>query len=424
MYNDYNRDNKTDEVSYYPVYEDYEPHKKKGGKTALKIICGLACAAVISAGSIGAYIVVDNRLSGSPQQNNQQNAIMVESSEEDTSSESEGSPEIMTGTPDSKAESVIAQSSPTSASSIITVSDKKNILTIPEIVQKVNPSVVGVSSQLSNGTSTGTGIVMTSDGYIITNAHVVDGAQKISVILSDGSENAATLIGEDTRTDVAVLKINVSGLTAAEFGDSDSIVVGESVVAIGNPLGFNFAGSVTDGIISGLNREVIIEDRKMNLMQTNAAINSGNSGGPLVNMYGQVIGITSAKVSTYFAEGMCFAIPINTAVPIVEDLITNGYVTGRPLIGISGKDISESMAAYYNVPQGVLIAQINEGTPAASTELRVGDIIIGLADQEITTMSQLNSIKETYKPGDTVSITVYRDGQTLKMPVTLGEERS
>ncbi len=424
MYNDYNRDNKTDEVSYYPVYEDYEPHKKKGGKTALKIICGLACAAVISVGSIGAYIVVDNRLSGSPQQNNQQNAIMVESSEEDTSSESEGSPEIMTGTPDSKAESVIAQSSPTSASSIITVSDKKNILTIPEIVQKVNPSVVGVSSQLSNGTSTGTGIVMTSDGYIITNAHVVDGAQKISVILSDGSENAATLIGEDTRTDVAVLKINVSGLTAAEFGDSDSIVVGESVVAIGNPLGFNFAGSVTDGIISGLNREVIIEDRKMNLMQTNAAINSGNSGGPLVNMYGQVIGITSAKVSTYFAEGMCFAIPINIAVPIVEDLITNGYVTGRPLIGISGKDISESMAAYYNVPQGVLIAQINEGTPAASTELRVGDIIIGLADQEITTMSQLNSIKETYKPGDTVSITVYRDGQTLKMPVTLGEERS
>lgn len=415
MYDNYNQNNKPTEVTYYPVEDYITPKKKKPGKAA-KIFGGILLAGAISIGSIGGYIALSGDMPN-----------FFADSPAATSSGAEGT----------------SSAASSEAQSLIQLASRTNALSIPQIVSKVSPSVVGITSVFPSAsaniygiqqapqtaTGTGTGVVMSADGYIITNAHVIadtdtgEEASAINVVLSSDSkiEYPATVIGCDIKTDLAVIKIEADNLTAAEFGNSEDLEVGELAVAIGNPLGLELSNSVTAGIISALNREITIEDRTMNYIQTDAAINPGNSGGALVNSYGQVIGINSAKISSSEVEGLGFAIPIHSAIPIVNDLIKNGYVTGRPLIGLSGEDISEVEARYYKIPAGVYVRFITSGSSAEQAGIKVGDVIIGINGTEITSMSELNEIKDQFKPGDQITLTLYRDGQKQEVAVTLSE---
>lgn len=254
-----------------------------------------------------------------------------------------------------------------------TANSGKKLLSVVEIAQKVGPTVVGVNTKtkqmsifgrMQESEGSGSGIILTSDGYIVTNNHVIDGADEITVVLSDGKSYKATLTGADSRTDLAVLKVDGNNLPYATLGNSSELQVGELAVAIGNPLGEELAGTVTGGYISALNRSIMVDDKKFNLIQTDAAINPGNSGGALVNNYGEVIGINSVKMSSEGVEGIGFAIPIDEAKPIIEDLKTSGYVTGRPVIGIAGRDVTEQDSKYYNIPVGIYVYQVSKYSAA------------------------------------------------------------
>lgn len=296
-----------------------------------------------------------------------------------------------------------------------------NELTVPQIIAKARPSVVAISTVSGWSTGTGSGVIMTEDGTIMTNAHVVSGAQSITVRVMDGTEYEATLLGMDEKTDLAVIKIDATGLTPAEFGDSSSIVQGEIAVAIGNPLGLAFEGSVTQGIISAVSREIEVDGRTMTYIQTDAAINPGNSGGALVNGSGQVIGINSVKVSSSDVEGLGFAIPISVALPIAEQLTTYGYVTGRPSIGIGGEDVTDYMVYYYRIPRGVLVGLVTPDSGAEAGGVEVGDVIVGLNGVSVSNMDELTNEKDKFSPGDTVTLTVYRSGEYVELDVVLGE---
>lgn len=304
-----------------------------------------------------------------------------------------------------------------------------NELTVPQIIAKARPSVVAISTVSGWSTGTGSGVIMTEDGTIMTNAHVVSGAQSITVRVMDGTEYEATLLGMDEKTDLAVIKIDATGLTPAEFGDSSSIVQGEIAVAIGNPLGLAFEGSVTQGIISAVSREIEVDGRTMTYIQTDAAINPGNSGGALINKYGQVVGITSAKLSSSAfsdtsIEGMGFAIPMNTAKEIVDELIANGYIAGRPSLGITGRNLTAQEAMSANVPQGVYVYSVDERANAANEGLLAGDIITAVEGNEITTMDEINAVKEEMQAGDKLDITVYRmsAGKFIDLTITLTDQ--
>lgn len=389
--------------------------KKKGGamKKAAAAVGAIALAAVISVGSIFGYkLITGGSLSDSLVENSSSavddtSAVNADAAQDNVSKEEERPRREVP--------------------SLEQLAALEDALPVPEIVEKVSPSVVGVTSLLSGGTSYGTGFVISEDGYIVTNYHVIDGAQKITVAFSvsdDDNEYDAELIGGDEQTDIAVLKIEKDGLTAVEFGKSSDLIVGELAIAIGNPMGSELSGTVTAGIISALNRSLTIEERKMNLIQTDASINNGNSGGPLINSYGQIIGITSAKIASYYADGLGFAIPIDEALPIISDLIEYGYVKGRPVIGISGEDISEIYAQYYDVPQGFYVAAVTEDGPAEKAGVKVGDIVIGIETQLIKSIDEFNEIKAKYKAGDTITISVYRDKEIIDLKVTLAEDTS
>ncbi|WP_295154479.1 S1C family serine protease [uncultured Ruminococcus sp.] len=304
-------------------------------------------------------------------------------------------------------------------------------LTVPEIIEKMSPSVVGISCITNQGIATGSGIILSEDGYIITNAHVIKDAQSISVVLPPvyGSETdtqddltyTAENVGKDTQTDLAVLKIERTDLRKAEIGTSADVRVGELAIVIGNPLGLDLANTATSGIISAKDRTITVEDITMKVMQTDASINGGNSGGALINAYGQVIGITSAKVASAQVEGLGFAIPIDDALPIVKDLMAYGYVTGRPSLGITGTDITAAYSSYYGIPQGFLVRTITTGGGADRAGLKENDIIIAINDNIVNGIVQLNNVKNTFKPGDTVTLTVYRDRKKLDIDVVLDE---
>ncbi len=319
------------------------------------------------------------------------------------------------------------------AKSVIVLSRETKEMTVPEIVRKAKPSVVGISSKFGeSAVGTGTGIIISADGYIVTNAHVVqnliDGkrtpASSVTVVLADKTEYPAKVIGADSRTDLAVVKLDGKDkrFTAAEFGDSSKLTEGELAVAIGNPLGFELYGSTTCGIISALNRTITIDEYSMNLIQTDAAINPGNSGGPLLNSCGQVVGINSSKIISDHAEGLGFAIPITSAKPVIEDLIENGYVTGRPSIGISGEDIGEENARYYDLPEGVYVRFIEKNSAADKAGIAVGDIIIAAEGEPVKTMSELNVIKERFGAGDAMLVTVRRGEENIDIKLVLSEE--
>ncbi len=297
----------------------------------------------------------------------------------------------------------------------------EDAMSIPDIYEKVSPSVVGISSASKTNIATGTGIIMSTDGYIVTNAHVINGAQAVSVLLHDGTDHEAEIIGYDTQSDLAVLKIDPTDLDliACEFGISNDLRTGELVVAIGNPLGFDLYGSITSGIISGQSRAVTIEDREMVLLQTSAAINAGNSGGPLIDAYGRVIGINSAKISETAGEGIGFAIPIDDALPVINDLMQYGYVPSRPMLGISGEDINAIMSMFYKLPQGVYVREITPGSGAEKAGIQIDDIIIGADGETVTSMDDLNKYKRRHSAGETMTITVYRNGEAIDLQVVL-----
>lgn len=294
-------------------------------------------------------------------------------------------------------------------------------LTLQEIYAKCLPSVVGVRTEVSSTEySMGTGVIMTQDGYIVTNTHVLDGGRAVTVTLSDGTEYEAKLVGADAVSDMAVLKINASGLTAAQFGDSGSLQVGDGVVTIGNPLGEDLRGTMTNGIISAINRDITYDGHVMTLLQTNAAINEGNSGGPLINMYGQVIGITNMKVmSSSGVEGIGFAIPTASLHSVVDALIAEGRVSGRPSIGVTVGPITSSAKNYYDLPNGLLVDSVAAGSDAEAKGVQAGDVLVAVNGEAVSTTYDVNAVKDGLAVGDTITLTIYRDGKTFDVEVSL-----
>lgn len=310
-------------------------------------------------------------------------------------------------------------------------SPNKQALSIMEIARRNKPAVVAISTEarIQNPfgqpqlvEAAGSGFIITEDGYVVTNYHVIQNSQTISITLEDGRIIPAVITGSDPRNDIAVLKMNGSGFPTVVLGDSSELETGELAVAIGNALG-ELSGTVTAGIISALDRQITIDNQSLVLLQTDAAINSGNSGGALINSFGEVIGINTAKNAGDGVEGLGFAIPINTAKPIIESLIQNGYVAGRPKLGIGTRDVSEQEAAYYNMRAGIYVRMVENGSSADKAGIAVGDIIIKADGKETLTTEALNAVKESHKVGDTMQITLIRNGNEMTVSVVLQEDR-
>ena len=404
-------------------YEDYQQTPKAEGKHAGKkknkglkvfagIMCAILCVGVVSLAGYGTYALVSN----------QQDQQSAEATTEGTDEQNQSSTTL------------VLNDKPSTSNSSASVDLSEGELTITERAEKVLPSTVGIVSYIQNQQSIfggeqsqGSGIIISADGYIVTNEHVISGATSIKVVLQDDSEYNATLVGSDERTDLAVLKIDATGLTPAEFGNSDQMQIGEQVIAIGNPGGLELAGTVTVGYVSAVNRSITTTNgNTVNCIQTDAAINPGNSGGALVNTYGQVIGINSQKIAATDYEGIGFAISINEAQPIINDLIQYGYVRGRVVMGITMQMIDQTYAAIYGYQPGIGVVSVEAGSPAEEAGLVAGDIITAIDGQSITTQEELNSLLEQYSPGDTITLTVYRqsvrgDGQELSMELTFAE---
>ena len=373
------------------IIYDQKPKKEKKQKVWLTAVCSALAASIFTAGVFGTgmYFMQKNM-----NNNTQSAAVASETTQSDDSSSSD-------------------------SAQLAAYKNGKKVLTIPEIAEQVGPSVVGVINKTtvqpqkyydpfsgryyySSGDGStdgqtveqgsGSGIIFQDDGYIVTNQHVIDGASEISVILNTGDEFTAKLVGQDTKTDLAVLKIDPGStkLTAATLGDSTTVQVGETAVAIGNPMGQEFSGSVTAGIISAVNRTMNIDNRTYNLLQTDAAINSGNSGGALINQYGEVIGINSVKLSTTGVEGMGFAIPINDVITVAEQIRTNGKVS-HPVIGISGVSLNDyssyELQRYgvkVSVDEGIYVVKVTSDGAASKAGIQQGDVIVKLDGKDIT----------------------------------------
>ena len=336
------------------------------------------------------------------------------------------------------APSSTADSASGSDSSITAASSTGTGLNTEQVADLVSPSVVVITTeqvvysqwswygqnQVESGA--GSGVIISSDGYILTCAHVVDGASTITVTIGD-KDYTATLVGEDTTSDIAVIKIDADGLTPATVGNSDSLKVGQSVMAVGNPLG-ELGGTVTGGMISALNRSVTIQGSSsvntMSLIQMDASVSPGNSGGGLFNMNGELVGIVNAKSSSSDAEGLGFAIPINDAIKVAQELLENGYVTGRPYLGITYLAVTDAQTAQQLGVNayGVYIVDVTKGGPADQAGLKAGDRIVSVDGSEIAAKDDLGTLMQKHAAGDTLAITVARDGQMQTVNVTLGEK--
>ena len=314
-----------------------------------------------------------------------------------------------------------------SPQSLENVAETPGAISWQEVYEKVLPSVVSITCSDGRSTSSGTGVIMDAGGYIITNAHVVEDAREILVLLTDGRELEAKCVGADVLSDLAVLRVGAGGLIPAVFGDSDKLRVGDEVVAIGDPLGVELRGTMTNGIISGINRDIKSGNRTLTLMQTTAALNTGNSGGPLVNCYGQVVGINTMKIGDYASEsgveGLGFAIPITSVQTVLEQLANQGYVAGRPDLGITGTAISTFYQFYYRMPAGILITAVDSGSDAAAQGLRRGDILMTLDGVAVTNLDILEQITYASSVGEKLEATVYRDGREYTLTITVGEEK-
>ena len=315
------------------------------------------------------------------------------------------------------------QSSPQSVSNV----PAEGGISLQEIYEKNIPTVVSIRSLRGSREATGTGVIVSDTGYIVTNNHVVRDAQAISVQLTDERTFSAELVGQDSISDLAVLFIDADNLTAAEFGDSSALRVGDTVAAIGDPLGINLRGTMTDGIVSAINRDVTAGGRTLTLIQTNAALNSGNSGGPLINCFGQVVGINAMKIGTFTdnagVEGLGFAIPSTTVKDIVDQIISQGYVSGRPTLGIRGESLSNFYQHYYGLPAGLFITELETAGPAQAAGMSLGDILLSIDNTRIYTMEDMNQALYAYNVGDTVTLNVFSAGQQYAVELELTESR-
>lgn len=403
------------ESEYKWDFKDYknasnpEDSMKQKKKNKGLVVFGIIIAALLVVGSVSLIsISVYNAFS--------------DYSQEEIAQETMEEPEV---------EGIILNNKPQAESSYASPDGK---LTTEQIAEKVKPSVVGiVNYQQANGllTSTaneGSGIIMNKDGYIITNAHVVTGASGIKVVLSNGEEYSAQLVGADVDTDLAVIKIDAKDLTYAEFGDSTQVKIGEKAIAIGNPGGLLLQGSVTQGIISAVDRPVLTEGGyQMNVIQTDAAINPGNSGGALINEYGQVIGINSSKIAATDYEGIGFAIPASDAKPILDDLINYGYVKGRVRMGVTISSVDQFMSSIYDVPVGLLVNSVEPNSGAQEAGIVPGDIITKLNGDTVTGSTKVKQVLSQFKPNDTIPVEIYRQapngmgGEYLNVKIRLLE---
>ena len=389
------------------------PHKKRGAPFGVKLLSVVLCCVLVSAATLGTFVLLI------------QNGVI--------GIESKGDNALFTI-------SRVVNSEPEESGSVSALSEQ-------DIAEKLIPSVVCIQNyqvtqqygfmQTDTENSDvspageGSGIIFSEDGYIVTNAHVVDGATSLKAILSDGTTYEAELVGSDTLTDLAVLKIDATGLQAAEFGSSEDLRVADQVMAIGNPGGYQLNSSVTIGYVSALNRAITNSSTgyTMEYIQTDAAINPGNSGGPLVNMYGQVIGINSAKIVSEQYEGMGFAIPTSGGKAIIDDLLSGGYVQGRVRFGIKGNEITEMQASMYSVQTGFMIQEIDADSSFNGTDVQVYDIITAVDGVETPTLDALSDALLAYGPGDTVTVSLFRPnengvgGEAFEATVTLLEDK-
>lgn len=429
--NNWNKNNSSGSYSAQDGYNndrqpDRRPHK---GVTLTQMIACLLVMAVLSSGLTALLLKGGNTTSQAESTTTtQDNTIVVDESKSNTEDSTQSQPANTTPPSENLQVSTATTLSPSITSSVIQ-SSMSSVVGIYLSATTIN--YTGASEEEDLGS--GSGVIITSDGYIVTNNHVVEGGQNIRVCLQDGSEYEATLIGTDSYSDLAVIKIDATGLPAATLGTSSNMTVGDPVFAIGNPLGV-LSSSVSQGIISGLDRTINVDGHNMTLMQTDAAVNPGNSGGGLFNANGELIGIVNAKSYGLDVEGIGFAIPMDTAKSIIMDLIDLGYVTGRPYLGISMQDVALRFGSGYssnpffsfggNYVTGVQVVAVEEGSPAQNAGLQVNDVIVGLDDQEITGTSQLSALLYEYKVGDTVTISVLRGNETQQLSVTLGSRES
>ena len=372
------------------------PQKKKGSKVLLRVLACVGVAALGFGGGLGGAVVASRAgLTG--------NQVVVQQVERSTDATAAGSTD---GTS----------------------------MSVQQIASVVSPSVVAITTEQMSSSQTwfggyyvqsgaGSGVIISQDGYILTCAHVVSGATSVKVQLNGSDESYdATVVGQDSTSDIAVLKIDAAGLNPAVIGDSDALAVGEVAVAVGNPLG-TLSNTVTDGIVSALNRQVTVQNNDMTLIQTDASISPGNSGGGLFNAEGDLIGIVNAKSVSDNAEGLGFAIPVNTAIQVATDLIQIGYVSGRPVMGVTVVTISDAQtAAQYGVSSyGVYVADVTENGPAAQAGVQKGDRIVSVDDTLIESNNDLTDLISSHAVGDTLNVQLSRGRQLMNVQVTLGE---
>lgn len=390
-----------------PSFNPQLPKKRRGGmKIVALVLCIVLAVTTFGFAGYGVYKAF------SPTKL----PIIANPSQQNTSSQTVSVPSLVINNKPNSTETVVSEGGKLNGEMIYT---------------KLSPSIVGVLAYTSNNSSqygSGSGVIISSNGYIVTNHHVIENGVLIEVVLNNNERYRAKVIGSDARTDLAVIKIEADNLIAAELGNSDELKSGEVVYAMGNPGGLELATSISNGIISGVNRLMTSETGyTMNFVQTTAAINPGNSGGALINEYGHVVGICSAKIADVDYEGIGFAIPITSAKDIIEDLMAHGYVTGRPKLGISFSYISSTYAMYYSLPTGILVGDIEINGCAYKAGLRTNDIIAKVDNIKIDSTSQFLELMGNYKPGDTITLTVFRRtkntaDQTFEIKVVLDED--
>ncbi|MGN0448867.1 MAG: S1C family serine protease [Ruminococcus sp.] len=424
-----------------PQYNAYAPYppmpprppKKKANAGLIAIIVVLC---VLLVGSMVGYFVYFVSENNKKQDNNSSNSYSftmpnygynIPSTEPTTAPVSEHKESDYSDKADANYKGVVLESKPKDA-------DSNKSYTAESAFDKVSDSVVGIVgytdeiTTVENSATQGSGIILTSDGYVITNAHVIGNSKTtylLQVVTSDGKSYNAGVVGYDSRTDIAVLKMDdAKDLKAATFGDSEKIELGEDIIVVGNPGGLDYQNSITKGIVSAVDRKMS-STSLVKYIQTDAAINPGNSGGPIVNLYGQVVGIATAKIVSEKYEGMGFAIPSATAKDIIDTLMKKGYVEGRVKIGITGSNVSSTVASAYGIPMGIMVDEILKDGPCYGTELKKDDIITGVDDKEIQSFSDIYEILETHKPGDKIVIKYYRmsDRSTGEVEVTLTEDK-
>ena len=415
-----------DEHKHYTDWDDSvygtgptQPPKSRGGAVALMLILIIFLCGII------AFLGILNIRLFSQLKLREENELSISHTPETTAAAETAAPTIPEE-PVALAETLAPmdlQPSPASAANVPQVGG----LSLQDIYVHNIGSVVSIICNQAGSSSTGTGVILSENGYIVTNAHVVEDAISISVQLTDDRQFYADLVGSDQVSDLAVLHIETEDLIPAQFGDSGALRVGDTVVAIGDPLGVEFRGTYTDGIVSAINRDVELDGRTMTLIQTNAALNSGNSGGPLINCYGQVVGINTMKIGAFTdsagVEGLGFAIPSATVKDVVEQLVRQGYVSGRPTLGIEGEALSTFYQHYYRLPAGMYVTHVEYGSDAHKVGIEEGDLLLSIGATRITSYDELRSAILAYDVGETVEVVIYRAGQQYRVELTLSEDK-